>query len=67
MILVDTQKRITAQDMLSHPWLEKHKEQCCEFVGPHEHDKISSEILAKLRTYKGESLLKRMSINILVK
>ena len=53
--------------MIKHPWILKHKEGCCKAEGEHDHESISREVILKLRKYRGESLLKRTAINILVK
>ena len=67
MIVVDPKKRITAQKMLEHPWIKKYEEGCCDNDQPHEHIEEAKAVVASLKKYRGQSLLKRTAINILVK
>jgi len=67
MICVDVKKRITAKKLSQHPWILKYKSGCCENDKPHDHEQISKEVIEKLRKFRGESLLKRTAINIMIK
>ena len=67
MINTNVKKRITANQIMNHPWIVKNKGGCCEASVPHNHEEISRNVISKLRSYRGKSLLKRTAINILVK
>jgi serine/threonine protein kinase len=67
MIKVDTSERISAAKILDHPWILQYKNKCETDECKHDHEKLSKEVVDKLRAYKGESILKRTAINILVK
>jgi len=67
MIVVDPKKRITSGEIIKHPWIEKYSDGCCDEDGEHTHDDEAKAVVNRLREYKGQSLLKRTSINILVK
>lgn len=53
MIVVDPKKRITAGDILNHPWIKKFEGGCCGDLGPHEHADEAKKIVAALKSYKG--------------
>ena len=62
LIMVDVQERLTAQQALNHVWIRD--------LGGTESisaPAMNAEIVENLRKYKGESILKRAAMNILVK
>ena len=67
MMNINVKKRITANQIMSHPWIVKHKGGCCETTVPHDHEKITRDVISKLINYRGKSLLKKTAINVLVK
>ena len=60
MITVNKKKRITAEQMLSHPWLTKFRESGKEV-------ELDSEVIDNLKRFKGQSVLKKAALNVLVK
>mmetsp|Transcript_10953 Transcript_10953/g.8128 ORF Transcript_10953/g.8128 Transcript_10953/m.8128 type:complete len:157 (+) Transcript_10953:555-1025(+) len=62
MICVDRKKRITCSKILEHPWMVK-------VLGSTErHDAdLDPEIISNLKKFKGQSLLKKAALNVLVK
>lgn len=63
MIEVNPDKRITAKTAMEHPWI-KEVDACA-----HDENEIvlSQEIVTNLKNYRGESLLKKAAMNVLVK
>ncbi len=61
MIVVDKKKRITGEEALNHSWFEKCLKKKDQVIP------IDESVLAKLRLFKGSSLLKRAAMNLLVK
>jgi hypothetical protein len=62
MLIKDPTKRIVVSDILNHPWVTSFKE-IPEVILTKEFD---HEILERMRSYKGESLLKKAAMNIFV-
>lgn len=65
MLIVDPKKRITILDAIDHPWIKQS-----EHAHDHDHRDCESfpvETVSKLMEFKGESLLKKASINLLAK
>ena len=62
LLVVSTKKRFDGKQALNHPWFEMHRQ-----------GKLSNEanldnnVIARLKSYKGESLFKRAAMNMLVK
>ena len=69
MITVNVKERISASEILNHPWILKYEKNGCCDDGDinHEHVDENKEAITRLRSYRGQSLLKRTSINLLVK
>jgi calcium-dependent protein kinase len=64
LLLADVKKRLTARAAIKHPWFEKYLDPAqlqSEQVG------MSAEVIQNLREFKGQSQLKKASLNILVK
>ena len=61
MLIVDRSKRIKTQAMLKHNWFKQLKHD----HGGDEH--IDSHVVENLKRFKGQSLLKRAALNVLVK
>ena len=64
MITLDPSKRITAQQALSHDWIK--------FLGgegtiEQGEPTMNAEVVNNLKNYRGESILKKAAMNILVK
>ena len=54
MITVDPRARISAQDILKHPWITKYIDnKCCDADEPHEHEDEAKAAIEALRKYKG--------------
>lgn len=66
MICVDPSKRITAKECLNHPWIVNSQQKKSE-LPPEEEEKLEKSIVQKLMAYRGQSLLKKASMNVLVK
>lgn len=64
MLVVDPKKRITADQALKDPWFSLFTRRVR--VGSEE-DKLDSNILERLRQYRGVSTLKKAAMNLLVK
>lgn len=64
MLVVSTKDRITADMALRDPWFHKFTKTIR--VGSQE-DKLDSNILERLRDYRGVSTLKKAAMNLLVK
>ena len=63
MLQIDRKKRITAEKALQHPWFKK-------FMSSNSNSQlivIDPEIMAKLKSFKGTSKLKKAALNVLVK
>lgn len=67
MITVNPKNRISAAKILSHDWIKKYEGGCCDNDQPHEHADEAKKVIESLKKYRGQSLLKRTAINILVK
>jgi calcium-dependent protein kinase len=64
MLVVNSKDRITAEQALKDPWFEKFTK-LIRFGS--EEDKLDSNILERLRHYRGVSRLKKAAMNLLVK
>ena len=62
MMKVDLSKRITIPDALNHPWIKMSKPGLKQ-----EHQKMTQATIDKLKSFRGESLLRRATLNILIK
>lgn len=61
MICVDQKKRIPCEQILSHPWFKK-------VLGNDQANiELDPEVLENLKRFKGQSLLKKAALNVLVK
>lgn len=60
----DAKKRLTAKAALKHPWFEKFVEAT---QSSQEQVSMSPEVIQHLREFRGQSKLKKASLNILVK
>ena len=65
MIEVNPKKRITAEEIVVHPWMTKNL-QVCEHDGE-EHHHHSEQIVNNLKQYRGQSLLKQTVLSMVVK
>lgn len=65
MLRVDPKKRITISKALKHPWIKEAEK------SEHSHDQkcdaFDKNILENLKKYRGQSLLKKCAMNLLVK
>ena len=61
MIEKDPKKRISAKEALNHEWIKNSNEI------PGASSSISKDVYDHLKNYRGQSLLKRAAVNILVK
>ena len=70
MLNVDVKKRITARDAMDHPWIKAGDDlnknikrgETVEFD-----TSLNKEVIEALKKYRGESLLKKAAMNVLVK
>lgn len=70
MICVDPSKRITAKQASKHPWIvaaDNEQAKTKPQLSPEEQSKLEKEIVENLKKYRGQSLLKKASMNVLVK
>jgi calcium-dependent protein kinase len=73
MICVDPKKRISAREAMNHPWIkggEEYTRQTSIIEGLPVDKNIhvlNSQIIESLKRYRGESLLKKAAMNVLVK
>ena len=65
MIEVDPKKRITADEVIKHPWMTTNLEKCEH--GGEAHHAHSELILDNLKKYKGQSVLKQTVLSLVVK
>ena len=63
LLVVNEKKRLSGVDALKHPWFQKFKAGNIENVD----QKLNSNVLSRLKSYKGVSHLKRAAMNMLVK
>jgi len=61
LLVVDPKKRASGAEVLKHDWFKKYLK---ESTTDH---KLSPEVIASLRSFKGESKLKKAAMNVLVK
>lgn len=63
---MDPNKRITALKAIQHPWIAKREEK--DHVLPEDEQKaLDRQIVENLKKYRGESILKKAAMNVLVK
>ena len=70
MIEVDPTKRISARDAMNHPWIKEAEEfhrQHTHQLDAAEQEEMSHKIVENLKNYRGESILKKAAMNVLVK
>ena len=68
MITVDHKARITALDALSHPWFDIIKDTgLIKSMSMKEQQEMDREVLQRMNSYRGQSLLKKAAVNVLVK
>mgnify|MGYP002632395295 CR=1 FL=1 len=71
MIVVDTDKRITALDAMNHPWILEAsaiiRKETMKETTDEESSAFNKEVVENLRKYRGQSILKRAAMNVLVK
>ena len=61
MINIDKKKRITNEQILEHPWMKK-------VLGENHLDvEFDPEIIDNLKKFRGQSMLKKAALNVLVK
>ena len=68
LICVDPTKRITSQQASKHPWILKADEGVeVNKLSEDEQMKLDKDIISNLKQYRGQSVLKKASMNVLVK
>jgi calcium-dependent protein kinase len=67
MIDIDPSKRITALQALDHVWIKQAGGDQPARVDSEEQAKLDKEVVANLKKYRGQSILKRAAMNVLVK
>ena len=66
MLTLKPKKRITADEILKHPWITETNREY--YKCSHDHRlQMDSDIIAKLEAYQGKSALKRELLHILVR
>jgi calcium-dependent protein kinase len=70
MLQVDVKKRVTAREAMDHPWIKAGDDlnksiKRGETVELDQH--LNLEVVQALKKYRGESLLKKAAMNVLVK
>ena len=60
LLVVNDKKRLTGVQALKHEWFSKN-------LGKTDDDGFDSNVLGRLKSYKGVSHLKRAAMNLLVK
>lgn len=66
MICVDPSKRITAIKGIEHIWI-KNVEPKTNQLSAQEQQELDNDIVNNLKKYRGESILKKAAMNVLVK
>lgn len=64
LLVLEPKKRMPANEILKHPWFEKHTGST---IVEQEDEALDEEVFKRLKSYKGESFLKRAAMNIFVK
>ena len=64
LLVVDSKKRLSAQEALKHPWFDKFEHHVKKGS---EEDKLDPALFENLKNYKGVSTLKKAALNLLVK
>jgi hypothetical protein len=64
LLILDPNKRLSADEVLDHSWIQKYTE---SVDSSHKYDMLDANIIARLKQYRGVSHLRRACMNILVK
>ena len=67
MILVDHKARISALEALKHPWFANMIQAQNTPVTDADQVEMDKEVLKRMQSYRGQSLLKKAAVNVLVK
>ena len=71
LLVVDTEKRLSAQEALNHQWFKNYDagliEESKGTTANGTDKKISDEVVSKLRSFKGQSSFKKAAMNLFVK
>ena len=68
MITVDQKARISAIDALHHPWFDIIKDKgLIKSMSIRDQQEMDREVLQRMNSYRGQSLLKKAAVNVLVK
>ena len=62
--MTDPKYRCTGKEALEHPWFSKFSE---DAHVDHDVDELDLDIIKRLQSFKGESILKKAAMNMLVK
>ena len=68
MITVDHTARITALECLNHQWFNQlSNKDLIKSMSLAEQSQMDREVLQRMQSYRGQSLLKKAAVNVLVK
>ena len=68
MITVDNKARITSLDAINHPWFKIiDKGSLIKSMSLNDQTEMDKEVLQRMNSYRGQSLLKKAAVNVLVK
>lgn len=68
MIVVDPTQRLDALQALKHPWFDILNEKgISRQLSKVEQQEIDKQVVQRMQSYRGQSLLKKAAVNVLVK
>lgn len=68
MITVDPKQRINAHDAINHDWFKiLNDKNLIKSMSMHDQQELDKEVLQRMNSYRGQSLLKKAAVNVLVK
>ena len=68
MITVDPKKRITPHDAIHHKWFNQvHQKGMIKSMSVKEQTEMDQEVIRRMKSYRGQSQLKKAAVNVLVK